>query len=330
MKKVLVPRNVPGSDFSPLADEFDVVMPANPFQVFSAAEIEAILPEVSAVVSMEAMDRTRIERAPKLEVIVANGAGYDNVDLVAAGERKIPVVNVPHTVTRATAEFAFGLILAATRRIAELDRLVRTSEQVAPLFDMGRMRGMDLQGKTLGLYGMGRIGRTVAKFATAFDMKVIYHNRRELAPEDAMGAAYVSFGQLLDESDIVSIHAPLNDESRGKFDRDVFTRMKKTAVLVNTGRGAIVDTDALAWALTSGEIRAAALDVFPDEPNIPENLIGLENVILTAHVAVNSDETRAAMAEAIMDVIRRFLRRPVDASGLNIVNRDRLGADWIS
>lgn len=319
-KKILIPANVPGHDFSILEAEFELIRPAEAYRVFSDAEIDAVLPEISAFVSMVAVDKKRLAVARKLEVIAANGAGTDNVDVRAATERRIPVINIPETTSRATAEHAFALILAASRRVVELDRRMRIERDPAPLFDMGRNKGHDLFGRTLGIFGMGRIGRTLAGFARAFGMTILYHNRQPLPADETNGAEYVDFTELLTRSDIVSIHAPLNDQSRNRFNRQALAKMKPDAILINSGRGAIVDVDALADALENGRIAAAALDVFPNEPSVPEKLKALENIILTPHVGTNTHETRRAMADAIACVMRKMLREPADPSGLNLVN----------
>lgn len=319
-KKILIPVNVPGHDFSSLASEFELIRPAEAYQIFSDAEIDAMLPDLSAIVSMVAVNEKRFTLAPKLEVVVANGAGTDNVDIQAASDRKIPVISIPDTTFRATAEHAFALILASSRRVVELDRRMRREPNCAPLFDMGRDKGHDLYGRTLGIFGMGRIGRTLAGFARAFGMTVLYHNRRPLPADETNGAEFVEFTELLTRSDIVTIHAPLNDQSRSRFNRETLALMKPDAILINTGRGPIVDTGALYDALKSGKLAAAALDVFPNEPNVPGNLKTLDNIILTPHVGTNTFETRQAMADGIARVMRKMLRNPADPSGLNVVN----------
>lgn len=319
-KKILIPVNVPGQDFAVLENEFKVFRPAEPYRSFSNAEIDELIPEVSGILSTFRVSAERIAAAPKLEIIVANGAGTDNVDIPAASARNVAVVNIPETVTDSTAEHAFALILAASRRIVEHDRELRTETNAAPLFDMGRGKGHNLAGRTLGIFGMGRIGRRLSAFGRAFGMNVIYHNRRPLPVGSVDEAEYVSFDELLRRSDVLSIHSPLNAVSRGIFNRAAFEKMKPEAILINTARGAIVNPDALVEALQTGKLASAALDVFPNEPTIPAPFIELKNLILTPHVGSNTFETRQAMAEAIIAVFQNFLRRPAVTNSPNLLN----------
>jgi glyoxylate reductase len=189
------------------------------------------------------------------------------------------------------ADFTWGLILTATRRIAEGDRLVRRGGWRGWSFDF--MPGADLRGKQLGLIGLGRIGRAVAARAAAFSMNVVYTARREVSLE---GARPLSFDQLLNTSDVV-----LNDDTRHLIDRKALTRMKRTAYLVNTSRGPVVDEEALAWALSQGLIAGAALDVYEREPEIHPDLLKLENVVLAPHLGSATTETRTAMAMLAAD-----------------------------
>jgi glyoxylate reductase len=229
-------------------------------------------------------------------IAVANFAvGYDNVDVAACTRRGVLVTNTPDVLTDATADIAWGLILAASRRIVEGDRMVRRGDawEWSPSFMLGR----EVTGKTLGIVGFGRIGRAVARRAAGFEMEVRYTARsRKLEAERDLRAVYRELPELLAEADVVSIHVPLGPETHHLFDAEAFRRMRPTAVLVNTSRGPVVDEAALAAALRDGEIAAAGLDVYEREPEIHPGLRELENVVLAPHLGSATVETRGAMA----------------------------------
>ncbi|MBW1713274.1 MAG: D-glycerate dehydrogenase, partial [Deltaproteobacteria bacterium] len=226
----------------------------------------------------------------------ANAAvGVDNIDLEAAQARGLVVTNTPGVLTRTTADLAMALILDLLRRVAEGDRLVRRGgfKGISPLFHLGR----DLEAKTLGVFGLGRIGKALARRARAFRMKIIYHNRRpDLEAEAELKARYVSFDRLLAQSDVISINAPLTDQTRGVFNYRAFERMKPGAFLVNTGRGPIVVEADLVRALKEGLLAGAALDVYQFEPQVHPELLTLDQVVLTPHLGSATWECREKMA----------------------------------
>ena len=228
---------------------------------------------------------------PSLRVVANHAVGYDNVDVAACTRRGVVVTNTPDVLTDATADMTWGLILAASRRIAEGDRLVRSGRPWE--WSPGFMLGREVAGKTLGIVGFGRIGQAVARRAVGFSMRVITHTRTP--PEDREDVEIVGFDELLAESDVVSIHLSLSDETRHLFGSRELGLMKETAVLVNTSRGQVVDEAALAEALASGEIGAAGLDVYEREPQVHPGLLELENVVLVPHLGSATVETRAAM-----------------------------------
>lgn len=236
-------------------------------------------------------DETLDAAGPSLRVVANHAVGYDNVDVDACTRRGVVVTNTPDVLTDATAEMAWGLILAASRRIAEGDRLVRsgTPWEWSPGFMLGR----EVTGKTLGIFGFGRIGQAVARRAVGFSMQVIAHTRTP--PEDREDVEIVGFDALLARSDVLSIHLPLSEETRHRVGARELERMKETAVLVNTSRGPIVDEAALAEALTAGTIAAAGLDVYEHEPEVHPALLHLENVVLAPHLGSATVETRTAM-----------------------------------
>jgi glyoxylate reductase len=226
--------------------------------------------------------------------VVANfGVGVDNIDLDATRARGIVVANTPDVLTRATAELAIALALALLRRIAEGDRLIRRREpwQPSPTFLLGE----GLAGKTLGIVGHGRLGAETAELGRGLGMHVVTAGRGEL------------LGRLLAAADVVSLHVPLTPDTRHLIDAEALAAMRPTAVLVNTARGPVVDEAALVRALRAGEIAGAALDVYEAEPHVSEELLALENVVLTPHIGSATRETREAMGMLCVDALRAVL-----------------------
>ncbi len=232
---------------------------------------------------------------PGLKIISNHAVGVDNVDVAAATARGIPVSNTPGILTDATADMAFALLLAAARRVVEGDRLVKAGgwKTWAP----GFMLGADLSGATLGIVGFGRIGRAVARRASGFGMRILFTDPTPSSPEPGVKAAQVDFVTLLKESDFISLHTPLTDETLGLINTATIELMKPTAVLVNTSRGPVVNQEALFAALSAKRIFAAALDVTVPEP-IPANhpLLELDNCIVVPHIASASWRTRQRMS----------------------------------
>jgi glyoxylate reductase len=255
------------------------------------------------------IDRTLLRGAPSLRVVANVAVGYENVDFEAATDLGIAVTNTPDVLTEATADLTFGLLLAAARRIAEADAVVRRGGFPAWGLDQP-LTGSDVHGKTLGIVGMGRIGTAVARRGRlGFGMRILYHNRtRNEAAERELGAERVAFEKLLEESDFVSVHLPLTDETRHLFGREAFARMKKTAIFVNVARGPVVDEEALVRALEEGEIAGAGIDVYEHEPDIHPGLLRLrERVVLTPHLGSATHETRQAMARLAVDNVLAVL-----------------------
>ena len=255
------------------------------------ADADALLPLLTDPVDAELMDA-----GPKLRIIANCAVGYDNIDLEAAAKRGIPVTNTPGVLTRATAEIAFALLISLTRRIPEADRFLRAGKFTG--WDPLLLLGDELAGRTIGVFGMGRIGRDFARKCRAFDMRMIYHNRNPVSREieAELDARLVSFETLLAESHAVSIHAPLTEETRHRFDDDAFSHMREGAYLINTARGELVDEAALVRALQSGRLKGAGLDVYEFEPKVSPELLEMENVVLLPHIGSATEETRGAMA----------------------------------
>jgi len=262
---------------------------------------------VEGIVSMltTRVDGAFLDRAgPQLRVVANYAVGVNNVDLAAAAERNVVVANTPDVLTKATAELAVGLMLALLRRIAEGDRFVRRREEW--LFSLEFMLGSSLAGKRLLVVGPGRIGRETATLAEAFGARPTFAGRGD------------DLHALLAESDVVSLHVPLTPETRHLIDADALRAMPRTAVLVNTARGPIVDERGLVDGLRTGEIAGAALDVFEREPEVEEGLLGLESVVLTPHLGSATRDTRIAMGMLCVDALRAVLlegRRPANAVG---------------
>ena len=255
----------------------------------------------------EFVDEALLEHAPRLRAVSRFGVGYDRVDVEACTRREIYVTYTPGVLSHAVAELTLALMLCLSRRMIEADRYVRTKwamdrRTTIPL-------GNDLQGKTLGIIGLGRIGIEVARRAKAFNMQVIYYDKmRRLEAEENLGVKYVSLKHLLETSDFVSLHVPLTPETRHLIGERELKMMRKTAYLINTSRGAVVDEKALCRALREGWIAGAGLDVFYEEPVPLDNpLLKMENVVLTPHMATHTIETRQLMVAAVTEDIRRVL-----------------------
>jgi glyoxylate reductase len=225
--------------------------------------------------------------------------GYDHIDTKFAKEKKIRVGYTPEVLTNATADMAFALMIDSLRRISEGDRIIRKQKwkQIYGAYDYV---GLDLQDKTLGIIGLGRIGKTLAKRAKAFDMKIIYHNRKQISKTDEkkLDVKYTTFNKLIAQSDIISIHVPHTDETNQMFNMKIFRKMKKTSFLINTSRGKVVNEKDLTVALKQKIIGGAGLDVFETEPIIKNHqFLKLENIVLAPHVGSSTKETRTKMAE---------------------------------
>lgn len=239
--------------------------------------------------------------APTLRVVANFGVGFNNIDVAAATARKIPVTNTPGVLTDATADLAFALLLATARRLGEGERLVRARQWTG--WEPLQMLGADVGGATLGLIGFGRIGRAMAKRARAFDLKLIYWNRTRLSPaeEAETGAVYRPKEDVLAEADFVSLHVAYTPDTHHLIDAAALARMKRTAILINTARGAVVDEAALAAALQNGTIGGAGLDVFEREPQLDPGLFGLENAVLVPHLGSATIGTRTKMGMIAVD-----------------------------
>ena len=271
-------------------------------------ELAARIPGKHALISLvtDVVDRRVIEAGSALRVIANVAVGYNNVDVAAARERNIAVTNTPDVLTSATADFTWALILAITRRLGEGERLVRRGEWKRWALDF--MVGMELRGKQLGIVGFGRIGRAVAERGRAFGMRIACTSR---SPQGIADAEHMTFDRLLSTSDVVSLHVPLTPETTHLINQAALARMKRSAYLINTTRGPVVDEAALVWALKEHLISGAALDVYENEPDVHPGLLGFENVVLAPHLGSATVETRTAMADlAARNVIAVLAGQP--------------------
>ena len=321
---ILVTRKLPSSVLERLeaAGQVDVyagegAMPAD--------ELRARIADKDALVCVltDSIDQATIEAAPSLKIVANVAVGYNNIDVIAARSRGIVVTNTPDVLTQSVADFTWALILAITRRLSEAERLLRRGAWKGWALDF--MLGADLRGKLLGVVGPGRIARAVAARAPVFGMRVAYASRHGLDLQPARAPAAraavdadaappretweeLSLDRLLNTADVVSLHVPLEPDTRHLIDRKALTRMKRSAYLINTSRGPVVDEAALAWALHHHLLAGAALDVYENEPAVHPDLLGLENVLLVPHLGSATIETRTAMARLAADNVIAVLQ----------------------
>ena len=298
---------------------FTTELPQEGLTRLSAHSLYVPLSEADILVSTfdKPVTAEMIASAPDLKLIANFGAGYNNIDLEACKARGIRVTNTPQPVIEPTAELAFALMISVARRVSEFDRSLRngTCEPMAVMNNLSH----SLYGKTLGIIGLGRIGRALARRAVASGMQIIYHNRHRLpeAIEAQYGARYVDFGSLLQDSDFVSLNLPYTPEVHHLIGKQELGMMKRSAYLINTARGAHVDEQALVEALKSGIIAGAAMDVYEHEPQISPELLTLPNVVLSPHTGTGTWEGRITMCENVADNILAFEQN--NTEGMNVV-----------
>jgi len=298
MAKVVITGKIPQVAVERLRAEHDVTS-WDADVVIERAELLSRVKGADAVLSLltEKVDGELLDAAgPQLKVVSNVAVGYNNIDVKACTERGIKVTNTPGVLTEATADIAMALILASTRRLAEGERVIRS--QTPWQWGMFYMLGMGIQGRQLGIVGMGQIGIATAKRACAFGMTIAYTKRSPLdaATNAELEATHMDLDQLLATSDVVSLHCPYSPETHHLINAERLAKMKKNAYLVNTARGPVVDEAALVDALKGGVIAGAGLDVFEHEPKVHEGLLGLDNAVLIPHLGSATVETRTAMA----------------------------------
>lgn len=306
MARILVTRGVPSEGFYERLAGHELCIPPLG-EAFARERLFALLPETDAIIATGACTGEMIEAAPRLQIIACYGAGYDHIDMQAARARGIPVANTPDVVAAPTAELAIALMLALGRRLIRCDAAVRT-QPPASVFVMGKNMGVSLDGATLGIVGMGRIGARAAELGRAFGMRVIYHSRTPKPARDALGDTRVTLEELMRQSDFVSVHCPHTSETEGLISEKMIGLMKPTAFFINTARGPVADESALLKALQARRIAGAGLDVFTGEPNVNPAFFTLDNVLLTPHQGSNTAGARRAMAEQTSERVLSALR----------------------
>lgn len=304
--RILVTYNILKESFADAPDNYEFILPSAPF--FTKDEIIERLPECDGLLSMFnfPIDKDIIDAGARLKIISNFGVGFNNVDIDYAKSKGIVVTNTPDPVVEPTAELAFALMSALSRRVTECNRKLQAGDDIR--WGVMENLGTGLYNKTLGIVGMGRIGQSVAKRAAVSGMKIIYYNRHRL-PEDIekkYSAEYVSLDSLLSQSDYISLHTPLDESTYHLIDAEALSKMKKGVFLVNTARGPVVDESALAAALECGHIGGAGLDVFEKEPEINNGLLGRDNVILVPHIGTATVEARIAMGRYAVKNITLF------------------------
>ncbi len=319
--RVYLTRPIPDAGIEMLREQISDFHMNEEDRVLSREELKQAVKGCDGILSLltDKMDAEVMDAAgPQLKVIANYAVGFDNIDLQAATERGILVTNTPGVLTDATADFAWALLMATARRIPESERYARAGKYKA--WGPKLFLGGDFVGRTLGIIGAGRIGSAMAKRATGWNMRILY---TDVQPnpniEKEVGAQFVDMDTLLKESDYISIHVPLTLETHHLIDEAALRKMKPTAYLVNTSRGPVIDEAALARALKEKVIAGAGLDVFEEEPKIHPDLLELENVVITPHIASATHETRNKMATMAATNLIEALRgnRPP-----NLVNVD--------
>ncbi len=290
-----VSRLLPDPVMAVIRGRFTLVQEPDDVTAAPAALRNGLRQAEAAIVTLtDRIDADTIEAAPRLKILANYAVGYNNIDLAAAGRRGLIVTNTPDVLTDATADLTWALILATARRVVEGDRLVRSGQWTG--WTPTQLLGAAISNRTLGIIGMGRIGQAVAQRAAGFRMKVLYYARRQVVhPPDGLGWQRRTLPELLGESDVVSIHAPLAADTQHLIGAQELTQMRRTAILINTARGPLVDEDALVAALRGGSIAGAGLDVYEREPALHPDLASLRQVVLLPHLGSATLSTRVDM-----------------------------------
>ncbi|MHA1237522.1 MAG: 2-hydroxyacid dehydrogenase [Candidatus Hodarchaeales archaeon] len=300
--RVLLTHKIPKKGLDLLKTRFEIVYLDSDKAIIP--QLHKVLPTVEYLVPLLSVNVNEelLSKSTKLKGIANYAVGYNNIDVSAAFKYNIQVTNTPDVLTNATADLVWALILSISRRIVESDQVCRSNQFKGWLPEF--MLGTELTGKTLGIIGMGRIGQAVARRALGFDMKVQYHGRSKKSLGDLGNPKFLpDLNTLLKTSDIVSLNIPYSEDTHHLIDKAEFSMMKNSTYLINTARGRVVNERALIQALKTGQIAGAGLDVFYDEPYIPEELSNLDNVVLTPHIGSATVQTRDAMALMVAENI---------------------------
>lgn len=312
---IFVNRNIPDTAIALLVNNSCRVIVWNGEELLSNSEISECLKECDAFLSTGSIhiDKEFITVNKHLKIIAQASAGYNNIDLETAKQWDVAVANAPNTMNRATADISFLLMLAVSRKMGFMTDKVKNGAWQD--FKFTEFLGQELHGKTLGVFGLGNIGYEMARLCkSAYNMKVVYHNRSvNSKAEQELNATYVSFEELLQQSDVVSVHCNLTEETKGIFNAAAFARMKPTSIFINVARGGVHDEAALIKALQTNIIWGAGLDVTNPEPMLPDNpLLTMENVVVTPHIGSATTTARQAMAElAAQNIIDFFTGKPI-------------------
>jgi glyoxylate reductase len=318
---VFITRKIPNELIEPLkavagVEMWDKEDEAVPYEVLceKAKHAHALLTMLS-----DRIDSELLTQAPHLKLVANLAVGFDNIDVEAATEQGVIVSNTPDVLSDTTADLTFGLLMSVARRLVEAAEYVKENKWKS--WSPFLLAGRDIHHKTIGIVGMGKIGETLAKRATGFDMEILYHNRsRNLQAEQKLDAVYCELNELLERSDFVVCLTPLTEETKHLFNAEAFEQMKNTAIFINASRGAVVDEQALLYAIQSGEIAGAGLDVFDREPVCASHpLLQLPNVVALPHIGSASIETRTEMISLCVKNIKAVL---ANESPITIVNKE--------
>jgi len=315
--KILITREIPSPGVDLLKKECDVEINTED-RALTRSELLSMAADKDAVICLltDKIDAEFFDAAPNLKGVANYAVGFDNMNVAEASSRGIPLSNTPDVLTEATAEMAWALLFSVARRIVESDLFLRTGQWQgwAPLQYVGR----GISGKTLGIVGPGRIGTSMAMMSKGFNMRVLYSgNRKNALLDDELNAEFVPFTTLVKESDFISLHVPFWAETKHMFSASVFEDMKKSSIIINTARGAVIKEDDLLDALVSGEIAGAGLDVYEFEPNVTENLKILNNVVLTPHTGSGTIKSRDDMSIMAAENILSMLKNEKPAQCIN-------------
>ncbi len=325
-RKVVIPVNIPRAGFTNGLKSWNIVFPSG--KKHNREEFLREIADADVIVSIFGLrlENEVIEKAGNLKMIANYGAGYDNVDVDFCTRKGMLVTNCPDPVTEPTAELAFALMLVIARKVVEMNIRLKSQEPLK----WGVMRNLSstLVGKQIGIIGMGAIGKAVARRAAASGMRIVYHNRNRLdeALEKEFNARWVPLDELLGTSDFVSLNVPLTSETKGMMGEEEFRKMKETAYLINTARGAVVKEQELIEALKNEEIAGAGLDVFENEPNIPREFVEMPNVVVMPHLGSATMEAREEMSRVVALNIAKAFNGEMPP---NIVNRE-VWEEWKS
>lgn len=315
MKRVLVTRDIPESGIEMLQQKYEVVVNRDDIPM-TREEMLLEFPKYDAVLTAlsDVIDEEIMKAAPSVKIFANYAVGFNNFHVEPAKKLGVAMSNTPDVLSDSTAETAWALLFAVSRRILEADRYVREGKWKR--FSHKLLLGQDVYEKTIGIIGAGRIGQRFAEKARGYHMRILYHNRtRNLDFEKRFNATYVELDQLYAESDFISLHCPLTEDTHHLIDEEAFKKMKFSSVIINTSRGPVIDEEALVNALKNNEIWGAGLDVYENEPEIHPDLLGMDNVVLLPHLGSATSETREKMSQMAARNIIEVLegREPINS-----------------